>query len=85
MWDVLFRLVLHQFLNGPILLFRLLALQPYIDEYSRQNVEQLEALELLDWNALKVEYELLGLTQETKEWLEGEYVSTVLHVIKYLW
>ena len=35
MWDVLVCLVLHRFLNGPILLSKLLALQPYVDEYSQ--------------------------------------------------
>ena len=43
------------------LFFRLLVLRPYIDEYSRQHVEQLQALELSDWDALKAIYEVLGL------------------------
>ena len=55
----------HQFVNGPILLFRLLTLWPYVDEYSQQHVERLEALELLDWDALKVVYEVLGFARET--------------------
>ena len=61
MGNVLVCLLLHRFVNGPILFFRLLVLQPYVDEYSRQHVEQLQALELSDWDALKVIYEMLGL------------------------
>ena len=53
MWDILDCSVLHQFVNVLILLFRLLVLQPHVDEYSRQHVEHLEALELSDWDALK--------------------------------
>ena len=85
MWDVLVCLVLHRFVNGSILLFRLLALWPYIDEYSWQHVEHLQALELLDWNALKDVYEVLGLTQATTEWLEGEHIPTGWRALKYLW
>ena len=44
MGDVLVCLVLHRFVNGPILFFRLLVLRPYVDEYSRQHVEHLQAL-----------------------------------------
>ena len=76
MWDVLVCLVLHQFVNGPILFFRLLALQPYVDQYLRQHVEHLQTLELSDWDALKAVYEVLGLTRETMEWLEGEHIAT---------
>ena len=72
MWDVLVCLVLHRFLNGPILLFKLLALRPYVDEYSRQYVEELQALELSDWDALNAIYEVLGLAQDTTERMEGE-------------
>ena len=53
MWGILNYLVLHQFLNGPIFAFKLLALCPQVDEYSLQNVEHLEILELLDWDELK--------------------------------
>ena len=53
--------MLQWFVNGSILLSRLLALRPYIHEYSWQHVEHLEALELLDWDALEVAYEVLGL------------------------
>ena len=59
-------------MNGPILFFRLLVLRPYIDEYSRQHVEQLHALELSDWDALKAIYEVLGLTRDATGQLEGE-------------
>ena len=65
MGDVLVCLVLHRFVNGPILFFKLLVLRPYIDDYSRQHVEHLQALELLDWDALKAVYEVLGLTRDT--------------------
>ena len=60
----------------PILLFRLAALRPYIDEYLRQHVEHLEALELSDWDALKVAYEVLGLAREMRERLGVEYIPT---------
>ena len=65
MGDVLVCLVLHRFVNGPILFFRLLVLRPYVGEYSQQHVEQLQALELSDWDALKAVYEVLGLTRDT--------------------
>ena len=67
MGDVLVCLVLHQFVNGPILFSRLLVLQPYVDEYSRQHVDQLYALELSDWDALKAIYEVLGRDVRGKE------------------
>ena len=66
MGDVLVCLVLHRFLNGPILFFRLLVLRPYVDEYSRQHVEHLQALELSDWDALKAIYEVLA-SHETRQ------------------
>ena len=76
MWDELVCLVLHRFLNGPILLFRLLALRSYVDEFSWQHVEHLQALELSDWDALKAAYEVLGLAREMAERLEGEHIPT---------
>ena len=85
MWDALFCLVLHRFVNGPSLLFRLLALRPYINEYSRQHVEHLEALELSDWDALKAVYKVLGLVREMTERLEGEQIPTRSRAPKYLW
>ena len=85
MWDILDCLVLHQFVNGPILLFRLLVLWPYVDEYSRQHVEHLEALELSDWDALKAVQEVLLLARETTERLEGEHIPTGSRALKYLW
>ena len=85
MWDVLVCLVLHRFVNGPILLFKLLALQPYVDEYSWQHVEQLQPLELSDWDALEAVYEVLGLTRETTEQLEDEHIPTRACALKYLW
>ena len=85
MWDVLVCLVLHQFVNGPILLFGLLALQPYVDEYSQQHIEHLEALELSDWDALKAVQEVLGLARETIERVEGEHIPTGSCALKYLW
>ena len=72
-------------MNGPILFFRLLVLQPYIDEYSRQHVDQLYTLELSDWDALKAIYEALGLAREATEWLEGEHIPTGSRALKYLW
>ena len=67
MWDALVCFVLHRFVNGPILLFKLRALWPYVDKYSRQHVEHLQALELSDWYALKAVYEVVGLAQDTTE------------------
>ena len=72
-------------MHGPILLFRLLALRPYVDEYSRQHVEHLDALELSDWDALKVVYEVLDLAREMMERLEGEHITTRLCALKYVW
>ena len=46
-------LVLHRFVSVPILFFRLLVLRPYVDEYSQQYVEELQALELSDWDAFE--------------------------------
>ena len=63
-------------MNGPILFFRLLVLRPYVDEYSRQHVQELQALELSDWDALKSIYEMLGLTRDAMERLEGEHIPT---------
>ena len=84
MGDVLVFLVLHRFVNGPILFFRLLVLWPYIDEYSRQHVEHLQALELSDWDALKAVYEVLGLAQDMTEWLEDGHIPTGSRALKYL-
>ena len=72
-------------MNGPILFFRLLVLQPYVDEYSRQHVDQLYAFELSDWDALKATYEVLGLAREATERLEGEHIPTESRALKYLW
>ena len=72
-------------MNGPILLFRLRALQPYVYEYSRQHVEHLGALELSDWDALKAIHEALGLARETTERLECEHIPTGSRAPKYLW
>ena len=72
MGDVLVCLLLHRFVNGPILFFRLLVLWPYVDEYSRQHVEQLQALDLSDWDALNAVYEVLDLARDATEWMEGE-------------
>ena len=58
------------------LFFRLLALRPYIDKYSWQHVEHLQALELSDWDALKAIYEVLGLARDMTERLEGEHIPT---------
>ena len=85
MGDVLVCLVLHRFVNDPILFFRLLVLRPYVDEYSRQHVEHLQALDLLDWDALKAVYEVLGLARDTMERLEGEHIPTGSRALKYLW
>ena len=85
MCDVLVCLVLHQFVNGLTLLFKLLALQPYIDVYSRLHVEHLEVLELSHWDALKAVYEVLGLAQETLERLEDEHTPKKFRALKYLW
>ena len=62
-------------MNDPILFFRLLVLWPYIDEYSRQHVEQLQAPELSDWDALKAVYKVLGLARDTTERLEDKTCS----------
>ena len=72
-------------MNGPILFFRLLVLRPYIDEYSRQHVEQLQALELSDWDALNAIYEVLGLARDAMERMEGELIPIGSHALKYLW
>ena len=56
MGNVLVCLLLHRFVNGPILFFRSLVLRSYVDEYSRQHIEQLQALELSDWDALNAIY-----------------------------
>ena len=85
MGNALVCLLLHQFLNGLILFFRLLVLRPYVDEYSRQHVEQLQALDLSDWDALNTIYEVLGLVQDTTERPEGEQIPTGSRALKYLW
>ena len=85
MGNVLVCLVLHRFVNGPILYLRLLVLWPYIDEYSWQHVEQLQALELSDWDALKGINKVLGLTRDATERLEGEHIPTGSRALKYLW
>ena len=85
MGDVLVCLVLHWFVNDPILFFRLVVLWPYVDEFSWQHVEQLQALELSDWDALKVVYEVLGLVQDTTERLEGKHIPIGSCALKYLW
>ena len=72
-------------MNGPILFFRLLVLRPYVDEYSRQHVDQLHALELSDWDALNAIYEVLGLARDATERLEGEQIPTGSRALKYLW
>ena len=72
-------------MNGPILFFRLLVLQPYVDEYSRQHVDQLYALELSDWDALNAIYEVLGLARDATELMEGEQIPTGSRALKYLW
>ena len=71
-------------MNGPILFSRLLLLWPYVDEYSRQHIEQLQALELSDWDALNAIYEVLALARDATERLEGEYIPTRLRALKYL-
>ena len=71
-------------MNGPILFFRLLVLRPYVDEYSRQHVDQLYALELSDWDALNAIYEVLGLARDATERLEGEQIPTGSRALKYL-
>ena len=71
-------------MNGSIFLFRLLALRPYVDEYSWKHVEHLKALELSDWDALKAVYKVLGLTREMMERLEGEHIPIGLCALKYL-
>ena len=84
MGNVFVCLLLHRFLNGPILFFRLLVLQPYVDEYSRQHIEQLQALELSDWDALNAIYEVLGLARDAMEQMEGEQILTGSRALKYL-
>ena len=67
LWDVLVCLVSHWFLNGPFLLFKLLALRPYLDEYLHgSTLSTYGALELSDWDALKAVYKVLGLVHETR-------------------
>ena len=85
MGNVLVCLLLHRFVNGPILFFRLLVLWPYVDEYSWQHVEQLQALELSDWDALNAICEVLGLAPEATERMEGEQIPTRSRALKYLW
>ena len=85
MGNVLVCLLLHRFVNGPILFFRLLVLWSYVDEYSRQNVEQLQAFELSDWDALNAIYEVLGLARDATERMEGEQIPTGSRALKYLW
>ena len=65
--------------------FRLLVLRPYVDEYSRQHFEHLQALELSDWDALNAIYEVLGLAPDATERLEGEHIPTRSRALKYLW
>ena len=65
--------------------FQIATLRPYVDEYSRQYVEHLEALGLSDCDALKVVYEVLGLARETTERLEGEHIPIGWCALKYLW
>ena len=69
-------------MNGPILFFRLLVLRPYVDEYSRQHVEELQALELSDWDALNAIYEVLGLARDATERMEGEQIPTGSRALK---
>ena len=76
MGNVLVCLLLHRFVNGPILFFRLLVLRPYLDQYLRQNVQELQALELSDWDALNAIYEVLGLARDATKQLEGEQIPT---------
>ena len=85
MGNVLVCLLLHRFVNGPILFFRLLVLWPYVDEYSWQHVEELQALELSDWDALNAIYEVLGLARDATEQMEGEHIPTGSCALKYLW
>ena len=85
MGNVLVCLLFHRFVNGLILFFRLLVLWPYVDEYSQQHVEQLQALELSDWDALKAIYEVLGLIRDATERLEGEHIPARSCALKYLW
>ena len=85
MGNVLVCLLLHRFVNGPILFFRLLVLRPYVDEYSRQHVQELQALELSDWDALNAIYEVLGLARDATERMEGEQIPTGSRALKYLW
>ena len=65
--------------------FRFLVLWPYVDEYSRQHIEQLQALELSDWDALNTIYEVLGLARDATEQMEGEQIPTGSRALKYLW
>ena len=85
MGNVLVCLLLHQFVNGPILFFRLLVLRPHVDEHSRQHVQELQALELSDWDALNAIYEVLGLARDAMERMEGEQIPTGSGALKYLW
>ena len=85
MGNVLVCLLLHRFVNGPILFLRLLVLWPYVDEYSQQYIEQLQALELSDWDALNTIYEVLGLARDAMERMEGEQIPTGSRALKYLW
>ena len=77
MGNVLVCLLLHRFVNGPILFFRLMVLRPY--------AEELQALELSDWDALNAIYEVLGLARDATEWMEGEQIPTGSRALKYLW
>ena len=70
-------------MNGPLLLFRLLALRPHIEKYSQQHVEHLEALELLDFHALKAVHEVLALARDTKGMLDAEHIPIMSRALKY--
>ena len=65
--------------------FQIAGIAPYVDEYSRQHVEQLQALELSHWDALNAIYEVLGLARDTTERMEGEQIPTGSRALKYLW
>ena len=67
------------------LFFRLLVLQPYVDEYSRQHVEELQAHELSDWDALNAMYKVLDLARDATERMEGGQIPTGSRALKYLW
>ena len=50
-----------------------------------EHLYQLYALELSDWDALKAIYEVLGLTRDAMERMEGEHIPTGSRALKYLW